>query len=113
MLVLHKVHIGTKLFNFGTQGITPVNVIDTTQTDALLNVAGQLGYGIDGYTLVQDSLVIFAADNNLEVRNQIYQRRDRYHTNTTDFAGPEDEPPLWVLSMIAVEMGLYTILRGF
>jgi len=64
---------GTKLFNFGTQGITPVNVIDTTQTDALLNVAGQLGYGIDGYTLVQDSLVIFAADNNLEVRNQIYQ----------------------------------------
>jgi hypothetical protein len=64
---------GTKLFNFGTQGITPVNVIDFTQTDALLNVAGQLGYGIDGYTLVQDSLVIFAADNNPEVRNQVYQ----------------------------------------
>jgi len=64
---------GTKLFNFGTQGITPVNVIDTTQTNALLNVAGQFGYGIDGYTLVQDSLVIFSADENPEVRNQIYQ----------------------------------------
>lgn len=64
---------GTKLFNFGTQGITPVNVIDTTQTNALLNVAGQLGYGIDGYNLEQDSLVIFAADENLEVRNQVYK----------------------------------------
>jgi hypothetical protein len=64
---------GTKLFDFGTQGITPVNVIDFNQTDALLNVAGQLGYGIDGYTLEQGSLVIFAVDNNPDVRNQVYQ----------------------------------------
>jgi hypothetical protein len=64
---------GTKLFNFGTQGISSVNVIDFTQTNALLNVAGTTGYGIDGYTLVDDSLIIFAADNNPDVRNQVYQ----------------------------------------
>ena len=63
---------GTKLFNFGTEGVPAVNVIDFTQTNALLNVNGQLGYGINGYSLVQGSLVIFAADTNPDVRNQIY-----------------------------------------
>ena len=63
---------GTKLYNFGTQGIPAVNVIDFTQTDALLNVNGQTGYGSNGYTFVQGSLVIFAADHDPNVRNQVY-----------------------------------------
>ena len=63
---------GTKLYNFGTQGIPAVDIIDFTQTDALLNVNGQTGYGSNGYTFVQGSLVIFAADNNPNVRNQVY-----------------------------------------
>ena len=63
---------GTKLFNFGTDGVPAVNVIDFTQTNALLNVNGQIGYGVNGYNFVQGSLVIFAADNNPNVRNQIY-----------------------------------------
>jgi hypothetical protein len=63
---------GLKLYNFGTQGLPAVNVIDFTQTDALLNVNGKIGYGINGYTLEQDSLVIFAADNDPVVRTQIY-----------------------------------------
>ena len=70
---------GTKLYNFGTQGIPAVDIIDFTQTDALLNVNGQLGYGSNGYTFVQGSLVIFAADNNPSVRNQVY---------TVDFITP-------------------------
>ena len=64
---------GTDLFNFGTQGIPPVNIIDFTQTDALLTVNGQLGFGTDGYNLIQGSLVIFAADNNPVVRSTVYQ----------------------------------------
>ena len=63
----------TKLFDFAIQGIPAVNVIDFTQTDALLNVNGQIGYGTDGYTLVQGSLIIFAADLNPDVKNQIYE----------------------------------------
>ena len=64
---------GTKLFNFGTQGIPAINIIDFTQTNALLNVNGQPNYGTDGYTLVEGSLVVFAADTNPDVANQIYQ----------------------------------------
>ena len=63
---------GTKLFNFGTEGVPAVNVIDFTQTNALLNVNGQIGYGVNGYNFEQGSLVIFAADNNPDVRDQIY-----------------------------------------
>lgn len=63
---------GLKLINFGTEGIPAVNIIDFTQTDALLNVNGKIGYSANGYTFVQGSLVIFAADTNPNVRNQIY-----------------------------------------
>ena len=64
---------GTRLFNFGTDGIPAVNIIDFSQTDALSNVNGQEGYGYDGYNFSQGSLVIFAADTDADVRNQIYQ----------------------------------------
>ena len=73
---------GTKLFNFGTDGVPAVNVIDFTQTNAFLNVNGQIGYGVDGYNFVQGSLVIFAADSNPDVRNQIY---------TVNFIVPDPE----------------------
>jgi hypothetical protein len=64
---------GLKLFNFGSDGIPAVNVIDFVQSNALLNVNGQTGYGIDGYELTQGDTVIFAADVDPNVRNQIYQ----------------------------------------
>jgi len=64
---------GIKLFNFPVKGLPPVNVIDFKQTNALLNVNGAIGYGSDGYNFVQGSLVIFAADANINVRKQVYQ----------------------------------------
>ena len=60
------------LYNFGTQGKQPVNIVDFAETDALSNINGQLGYGIDGYNLVTGSRVIFAADLDAQVRNKIY-----------------------------------------
>ena len=75
----------TKLFNFATEDLPSVNVIDFTQTNALLNVNGQLGYSVDGYQFSQGSLVIFAADNDPNVRNQIY---------TVNFITPDTVPPL-------------------
>ena len=62
-----------KLFNFGTQSKDPVNVIDLNQTDALSNVNGQVSYGVDGYTFLPGTRVIFAADTDPEVRNRVYQ----------------------------------------
>jgi hypothetical protein len=64
---------GINLYNFGTQGKTPVNVIDFTVTDAFSTINGQLGYSTDGYTFLQGSRVIFAADTDPAVRNQIWE----------------------------------------
>ena len=64
---------GTRLFDFGTQGLAPVDIIDFTQTDALSNVNGSLGYGTDGYNLINGSTIIFAADLDPEVRRTVYE----------------------------------------
>ena len=64
---------GTKLFNSGTAGKNAVNIIDFTTLDAFSDVNGVLNnYIIDGYTLVNGSRVIFAADTDPAVRNKIY-----------------------------------------
>ena len=64
---------GTKLFNFGTQGKQPVDIIDFAETDALSNINGTIGYSVDGYAFVNGSRVIFAADIDPQVRNKIYE----------------------------------------
>lgn len=64
---------GIRLFNFGTQGKLPVNIIDFNVTDALSNVNGTTGYGVDGYTFLENTLVIFAADLDRNVRNRVYR----------------------------------------
>ena len=61
-----------KLYDFGTQGKDPVNIIDFTVTDAFSQVNGQLGYSLDGYSLINGSRIIFAADTDPAVRNHIY-----------------------------------------
>ena len=64
---------GLRLFNYGTQGVDPVNIIDFRETDALSNINGTLGYGVDGYEFAQGTKVIFAADTDDAVRNKIYE----------------------------------------
>ena len=76
---------GIRLWNMGTQGKAPVDIIDFTETDALSNVEGSTGYTTDGYTLVEGSRVIFAADIDLSVRDKIY---------VVSFATPDTVPPL-------------------
>ena len=61
------------LYNFGTEAKQPVNIIDFSSTDALSNINGQLGYSTDGYTFINGSRVIFAADTDPNVRNNIYE----------------------------------------
>lgn len=64
---------GTRLFDFGTQGKQPVDVIDFEQTDALSNINGLNGYAVDGYPFISGSRVIFARDTDPQVRNKIYE----------------------------------------
>ena len=76
---------GTRLFNFGTQGKPPVDIIDFSQTDALRTVNGSIGFGTDGYELVSGNRVVFAADIDPVVRRTIYQ---------VSFIIPDTVPPL-------------------
>jgi hypothetical protein len=64
---------GTRLFQFGTQGKQPVDIIDFETTDALSTINGTIGYGVNGYTFINGSRVIFAADTSPDVRNKIYR----------------------------------------
>jgi len=63
---------GTGLFDFGTQGLAPINIIDFTVTDAFSTVNGSTGYSTDGYNLINGSTIIFAADTDPVVRNTVY-----------------------------------------
>jgi hypothetical protein len=76
---------GTKLFDFGTDSKQPVNIIDFETTDALSTINGTTGYGTDGYLLAPGSRVIFAADQDSQVRNKIYE---------VQFIVPDSVPPL-------------------
>ena len=91
---------GTRLFDFGTQGLAPVDIIDFVQTDALSNVNGSLGYGTDGYNLTTGSTVIFAADLDPEVRKTVYQVK----FITPDTVSPLIPEPIIVLMPIATAL---------
>lgn len=76
---------GLRLFNMGTEGKQPVDVIDFAETDAFSNIEGSTGYSVDGYNLVQGSRVIFAKDEDANVRNKIW---------VVNFVTPDSVPPL-------------------
>jgi hypothetical protein len=74
-----------RLYNMGTEGKQPVEIIDFSETDAFSNIEGSTGYTADGYTFVDGSRVIFAADEDANVRNKIY---------VVQFITPDTVPPL-------------------
>ena len=94
---------GTRLFNFGTDGLAPVDIIDTVQTDALSNVNGALGYSTDGYTLITGSTIIFAADTDPEVRRTVYEVQFVI-TNTNAEDSTIVDVPVIVLTPIATAL---------
>lgn len=64
-----------KLFESGTASKQPVSFINFTVTDALNQVAGQPNFQIDGASseLYNGATVIFAGDNDVNVRNKIFE----------------------------------------
>ena len=62
-----------KLFNFGTLAVSDVDVIDTFTKDAFSTIEGSRGYNIDGVPLVQGQLILFTADTDRLVKNNIYR----------------------------------------
>lgn len=76
---------GLRLYNMGTQGKQPVDVMDFDQTDAFSNVEGATSYSVYGYQFVNGTRVIFANDSDDNVRNRIYQ---------VEFIYPDTIPPI-------------------
>ena len=64
---------GLNLYNMGTSSVSPVTVVDTTQTDAFSNVNGTAGYFADGIDLQNGNTVIFSNDNDADVKTTIYR----------------------------------------
>ena len=62
-----------KLFNFGNSAIADINVIDNFTDDAFSIVEGSFGYNIDGITVSNGQRVIFTADTDILVKNNIYE----------------------------------------
>lgn len=62
-----------KLYNFGSTGITNIDLIDTDTLDAFNSVEGSAGYHVDGVLLQQGHRVVFNADTDSMVRGKIYQ----------------------------------------
>ncbi len=63
---------GLALYNHGTVAKDPVDLFDTTITDALSVVPRATGYFIDGVELTQGMRVVFSADTDIAVKNRIY-----------------------------------------
>ena len=64
---------GLKLFNFGTEAKTAVDLIDTVTKDVFSDIEGQTGYFVDGIELVTGMRVLFTADPDSFVSGKIYQ----------------------------------------
>lgn len=62
-----------KLFNFGTKSIIDIAVIDNVTVDVFSIVEGSLGYNVDGVDLKHGQHVIFTADADIRVTNNIYR----------------------------------------
>ena len=62
-----------KLFNFGTLAVSDVDIIDTFTKDVFSTIEGSRGYNVDGVPLVQGQLILFTADTDRLVKNNIYQ----------------------------------------
>jgi hypothetical protein len=61
-----------RLWNMGTEGKAPIDIIDFSATDAFSNIEGQTAYSVNGYNFVEGTRVVFAADTDPDVRNKIY-----------------------------------------
>ena len=63
---------GLKLYNFGTEAKTAVDLVDTVTTDVFSDIEGQVGYFVDGTELVTGMRVLFTADPDSLVNGKIY-----------------------------------------
>jgi len=62
-----------KLFNFGTDAIFDIDLVDSFTTDAFSTIEGSLGYSIDGISLSEGQKILFLSDTDRLVKNKIFK----------------------------------------
>ena len=62
-----------RLFNFGTEAVDNIDLIDDYTLDVMSNVEGQLGYNVDGVDLANGQRILFVNDTDIRVKNRIYK----------------------------------------
>jgi hypothetical protein len=62
-----------KLFNFGSEGISNVDFVDTKITDAFALVEGSAGHHADSVLLEEGNTIIFPYDTDPTVRQHVYR----------------------------------------
>jgi hypothetical protein len=62
-----------QLYDFATQALGNIDLIDTVTTDAFSEIEGHIGYYIDEVDLVKGMRVTFNADPDITVRGKIYE----------------------------------------
>jgi hypothetical protein len=76
-----------KLFNFGTTAITDISLIDQYTTDAFSTIEGTLGHTVDNIQLQHGQRIIFTADTDRLVANNVYRVEFIDVKHTTDGFG--------------------------
>jgi hypothetical protein len=62
-----------RLFNFGQDAVPDIDLVDTFTTDVFSTIEGSVGYNIDGINVAQGQRILFLADNDVRVKNNIYK----------------------------------------
>ena len=62
-----------KLFNFGSVATADVDLVDNFTTDAFTIIEGTAGYNVDGIQLTEGMRILFTADTDTLVKNNIYK----------------------------------------
>jgi hypothetical protein len=64
---------GLKLYQFGTNNKTNVDLIDTFTKDIFSTIEGSIGYSVDGIALVEGMRILFVAEEDIRHSGKIYK----------------------------------------
>ena len=75
-----------RLFNHGLKAKSSVDLVDTFTKDVFSNIEGQVGYIIDGISIVEGMRILFTADPDTLVNGKIYEVKFLLHNNRTQIS---------------------------
>ena len=81
---------GLRLYNFGSEKKTNVDLVDDFTGDVFSIIEGSTGYNVDGVELTDGLRVLFTADPDIRVNGRIYKVKFINHLGTRQIALQEE-----------------------